>query len=271
MYEPLEEGQEMSMYEPLYPTVQGQAAPDLGLAAYGVEDDRTIVDPAHGAHFSDSMPPCKMDLPMLNESGAAQGLAQMGIAPDVPYFDLQLADARPAPTPAQLLAPQGVGAINPPTYALPDMQIPPLRMGDLTAPGLDPVSALAVDPQLGDLLQFVQPGGLLVVAATRDPLSIDPINPDFGEYDRPPGLGMPAPLTPDPTLPDLQQPQLTQAVHMPTRPGELAQAMLTTLHSDPTYRALPTRNERELYLKQEGSSRRSRHMGMLEPGLDGER
>jgi hypothetical protein len=143
-------------------------------------------------------------------------------------------------------------------------------MGGLQAPEIEKRDEWAPDPYVEDLLQFDQPGGLDITAATSNPLAIDPMVQDLFEYDRPAGLGMPGPMTPDPTLPDLQEPELEQEIHMQDRPGDLAGDALDAMHDDPTYKQIPTRNSKELWMQQKDTRHRTKHMGMLTAGLDSE-
>jgi hypothetical protein len=114
---------------------------------------------------------------------------------------------------------------NAPTFAAPSVEVPPLRPYDLQAPGIDHVPELQVDPYVGDLLAFDRPRGLSLMAASENPLLTDPVTPDLSAYGRPDGLIMPSLELVDPSLPDLQSPQLTQDVHMPDRPGEMGMGL----------------------------------------------
>ncbi|HLX58761.1 MAG TPA: hypothetical protein VKR83_17210 [Ktedonobacteraceae bacterium] len=127
------------------------------------------------------------------------------------------------------------------------MFIPDLKAFDLTAPGIDLTAPFAPDPLTGDLLQFDRPGGLQQFEASD------------------------VPMMPDPALPDWQHPTLDQQVEMPDRPGDLASAALTMMHDMPTYKQLPTDNEKALWMAQQGNNQaRERHLGMLMLGLDRE-
>src|SRR5579872_5192325 len=109
------------MDEPLYPSVQGQVVPDLGLARYGVADQRTALHTN-----SDSTGPVMGAVPTLDDGDPFGNIHHMGIDPDVPYFDLKLANEFEVQTPAQLAAPQGIGHVNAPTFYAPDMAVPTL-------------------------------------------------------------------------------------------------------------------------------------------------
>ncbi|HVT97045.1 MAG TPA: hypothetical protein VHE33_06025 [Acidobacteriaceae bacterium] len=247
------------MDEPLYPSVQGQSIPDLGLAQYGVATPQT-----HLSTTSDSTPPM-MCVPEL--MGDARSIHQMGIDPEVPYYHLELANDHKIMTPAQLAAPQGIGDVNAPTFDAPEMGVPGLRAGDLTGPGIDHVGEFEPDPHTGDLLQFAQPGGLEIHAASTR-LTSDPMLPDLGEYDRPAGLEMLNEMMPDPTLPDLQQPQLEQNVHMIGRPGDLASDAMKAGADEVEKEDVPSGDYKEMWMQQHGrATHRTRHMKMLTTGL----
>lgn len=260
------------MDEPLYPSVQGQPMPDLGLAQYSVGVG--VATPQTAIHTnSDSTGPIMTELPELDSFDHDPGMdiPCMGIDPTVPYFDLELANNAPVRTPGELAAPQRAGEIVEPTFTAPDLRVPALLAGDLTGPGIEKRDEWEPDPALPDLLAENRPGGLDIIAASRDPLTIDPMAPDLDEYDRPAGLDMPGPLVADPALPDLQEPELEQEIHMTDRPGDLASDALDEMHDDETYRELPTTDYKELWMQQRGqNTHRSRRLGMLDLGLDKE-
>ena len=237
-------------------------SPDLSLA-------RTP-DVASGSSLT-SMPVPPPSLPrpqpVLQSNNAAEDLRLMGIVDNVPFYDLNLAGVNPLPNPPYN-TPQS-NHVNAPTFTGSDYAVPSLKAYDLQAPGIDPMPALTPDPPLDDLLQFDHPHGLDMLAASTDPLAIDPMAPDLSLYDRPDNLTMPNSMMVDPTLPDLQHPTLTQQVHMPERPADLSENALTVLHSLPTYTQLPSDDYEKLYMTQTGNNAtRERHMGMLMLGLD---
>ncbi len=197
-------------------------------------------------------------------------IERMGIDPNVPYEDLNLAGRLPIGSPPYN-ATSGDG-INPPTHGMPDFSQSAIRPYSLRGDGIDFIPPFAPDPHAGDLLQFAQPHGLDITAATSNPLAIDPVNPDLSEYDRPRNLAMPSNLlAPDPLLPDLQNPSTDLEVEMPDRPGDLADSALSIMHDAPTYKAIPSKDYEELWMQQQGNnSSRERHMGMLMRGLDRE-
>ncbi len=134
------------------------------------------------------------------------------------YPDLSLA-MTPDCSPEDLsLYPQAKG----PTFTTPSLSMPTTRPYDLQAPGIDYVGEMESDPYTGDLLQFDEPAGLAITAASDNALvARDPMLPDTEEYDRPDNLMIPSPMTVDPSMPDLQSPDLEQEVHMVGRPGEM--------------------------------------------------
>lgn len=249
-----------------YPSLPGQPVPQLDLAQYAMNIPATEL-----TLNSSSTPPQKTAWPPLSVADSAASIAQMGIDPAAPYFDLQLANKSDVMTPARLAAPTDAGKIHEPTSAAPVMDVPPLLMSDLSTPGLDHVPTLEPDPLLGDLLDFTRPGGLSVIAASHEPLTSDPAYPDRDDYDRSAALVLSAPLTPDPLLPVLQFPGVEQDVQMSGRPADLAAGALETLRADPGYQHLPTHAYSELYMEQYGDNQhRTRHLGMLELGLERE-
>lgn len=248
--------------------MQGQPTPELVLAQYSVADHRTAI-----YANSDSTGPVMGALPELDnlDHDPMRDIGMMGIDPDVPYYHLDLAGEMGVQTPAQLAAPTGIGQINAPTFYEPSMSVPALKMGDLQAPEIEHIDEFSPDPQTGDLLDFCMPGGLDIHAGPSQTMPPDPVLPDLDEYDRPAGLEIRAAMMPDPVLPDLQSPQLEQDVHMSGRPGDLAADALGEMYNSKTYQDLPTDNYKELYMEQRGmNTRRSRHMGMMDLGLDRE-
>jgi hypothetical protein len=196
-------------------------------------------------------------------------IEHMGIDPSIPFEDLNLAGRLPIGSPPYN-APSGDG-INPPTHGMPDFSQSAIRPYNLSGDGIDFIPPFAPDPHAGDLLQFAHPHGLDITAATSNPMAIDPMTPDLSSYDNPSNLFMLNPLAPDPLLPDLQNPASDLEVDMPDRPGDLAEPALSDMHSDASYKAIPSKDYEELWMQQKGAnSSRERHMGMLMRGLDRE-
>jgi hypothetical protein len=260
---------------PAYPAQPGKQQPDLNLA--GISTPGTDLS---GGNFTDATPPQRTTVPPFPPADDPQrDLHLLGIDPEVPYFELNLAgSALPVPRPASLAAQTAVPAsqspearASAPTFGTPNYAVPSLRPYDLAEPGIDAIAPLQPDPQTGDLLQFARPLGLHVYAASDAPLLPDPMAPDLDEYDRPAGLEMPGARSVDPALPDLQDPTLEQDVHMPDRPADLAPGALDVMHDDASYQQVGDTPYREVYMDAHGmNTTRRRHMDLLMRGLDEE-
>ncbi len=252
---------------PPYPAVQGQKMPDLNLA--GISTSRTDLS---GGNFTDATPPQNISVPSLSTSDPNGDLNMLGIDPGVSYFELNLAgNAIPIPSPASLTTAGGKDTMNAPTFGTQNYDVPANKPFDLAGPGIDQVPALQPDPPVSDLLQFDQPRGLAMFAASSTPMMPEAMAPDLSQHDRPEGLFMPGPLMVDPALPDLQNPTLTQQVMMPDRPADLNPNALTILHQNPTYQQEPASSYEALWMAQAGNNHaRERHLGMLMYGLDRE-
>lgn len=165
------------------------------------------------------LPAIPREQPVLQCNDPGMELNMMGLVDTVPYFDLGLAQSPALPTEMSQYP-----SANNPTFTAPSMTVPTNRPYDLQAPGIDHIPAMQPDPYTGDLLQFDHPHGLSLFALNQpDPLALppDPMLPDFADYDRPDNLIMPSPMSVDPSLPNLQSPDLEQEVHMQDRPGEM--------------------------------------------------
>ncbi len=254
---------------PAYPSVAGQATPDLNLA--GVSTPMTSLA---GGNFTDSTPPQNTTVPPLSSDDVDGDINQMGIDPAASYFELNLAgNALPVPDPAKLAMPAAPAqeVSNAPTFSGPFPTVPTTRPFDLTGPGIDAIAPFEADPGTGDLLRFDRPRGVFVLTASEMPLSADPMAPDLALYDRPAGLEMPGPLMVDPALPDLQHPTLEQEVEMPDRPGDLAPQALALVRDLPAYAQLPDEHSKALWMAQQGNnSAHERRLGMLMLGLEQE-
>ena len=232
--------------------------PDLSLA-------RTP-DVASGSPLA-SMPIPLPDIPraqpMLQSSNPAEDVHLMGIVDAVPFHDLSLAQT---PTSA---AAEMVPSINAPTFTDPSALVPPLLPYDLQTPSIDHVPEFTPDPQVGDLLVFEQPHGLTIYAASINPLLPDTVTPDLSAYGRPDGLVMPSVELVDPSLPDLQSPDLLPAVTMSNRPAEMGAALGDSsmdVGNDDEHAPLPPYVDSFLT---PNLSRRQRHLDALYRGLQG--
>ena len=174
----------------------------------------------------------------------------MGIDPQLPFYDLNLAGAQGIPAVNDVAHATMPPASNAPTFTRPDTGVPDLAPYDLIGPGIDLHSALPADPLLPDLSEYAHPYGL-------DILQDASLQHDLAQI--------------DPLLPDLQHPDLTQQTHMPERPGDLAADALHAMHLDLTYRELDDKAYPEVFMDAAGSNTtRSRHMDLLMRGLDEE-
>jgi hypothetical protein len=255
------------MQEPGYPSAQGQPFPQLDLAMYALHPAPTNMPEINPAT---SMPPQNTATPSLD--GDAMDLMCMGINPEVPYYDPNVAGmCEPVPAPSTLMKaydPAYSSATIDPTFTAPDTSVPSLKPGDVVFGAVDYVAPLAPDPHLGDLLQFDRPFGLNIVVSTVDPLAPDPAMPDTTAYDRPAGLEMPNPLQPDPALPDLQNPETKQEVYMDDRPADLAHDALSVFHLGPGYASIDGSYPEQQFDQDGDNSRRARHLTPMLRGLD---
>jgi hypothetical protein len=174
----------------------------------------------------------------------------MGIDPDLPFYDLNLAGAQGIPAVSNVAHAAMPPPSNAPTFTRPDTDVPNLAPYDLTEPGIDLHSTLPADPLLPDLSEYAHPYGL-------DFLQDPSLQQDLAQT--------------DPLLPDLQHPDLTQQTHMPERPGDLAADALDAMHLDLTYQELDDKTYPAVFMDASGTNTtRSRHMDLLMHGLDEE-
>jgi hypothetical protein len=255
-----------SINPPDYPAAPGLSMPDLNLAnpmssvasTYSIN---VIPDPVK--------PPFMM--PTLN--GNADDIERMGIdgAKGTLLYDLNLAGVSGVPEPDALARPFSPEGHNDPTFIAPDFSIPGLKPYDLVGPGIDYFHELSVDPVLPDLTEYEHPRGLDIQG--NDLLKPDPQLADLTEYDNPMGLEITRhPLLPDPLVPDLQNPDLTQQTEMPAdeRPGELSTCALDVM--DPETKAqVADKDYPDVFMDQSGmNNTRSRRMTLLMDGLEDE-
>ncbi|HEV2661435.1 MAG TPA: hypothetical protein VGU68_12585 [Ktedonobacteraceae bacterium] len=184
----------------------------------------------------------------LDQNNVLKDVQMMGIDPDIPFYDLNLAGSQGVPAPSQL-AHSTSPETNAPTFTYPNATVPPLAAYDLTEPGIDLHDPCAADPQL----------------------------PDLADYAHPRGLAIQLPLWPDTAtmqasdLPDLQHPDLTQQAHMQERPGDLDASALQVMHQQANYQQLDDKAYSEVFMDQSGmNTSSSRHMDLLMRGLDAE-
>jgi hypothetical protein len=184
----------------------------------------------------------------LDQNNALNDLQMMGIDPEVPFYDLNLAGSQGVPAPSQL-AHSPSPETNAPTFTQPDTTAPSLTPHDLTEPGIDLHKPGAADPQLPDRADYAHPRGLAIQLS---------LWPDATEQ-------------PSSNLPDMQHPDLTQQAHMQGRPGDLDASALSTMHQQANYQQLDDKTYPEVFMDQSGmNTSSSRHMDLLMRGLDEE-
>lgn len=198
---------------------------------------------------------------------ATNELPLMGIAPVLPFYDLNLAGAQAVPSPDQIAHAPSPPEINHPTFTGPDMHIPPLAPYDLTGPAIDLHTAFTSDPAPEP---YDHPYGLDMYppqAQASDPFLVDPLLDDRAD-----NMDVKRAMTePDPLLPDLQHPDLTPQARMLQRPGDLDPSALQTMHMSATYQQLNDKTYPAVFMDQGGTNNsRSRHMDLLMRGLDAE-
>lgn len=200
----------------------------------------------------------------------SKNLRLMGISPDVPFYDLDLAGTQGAPSPDQLAHPPSSPEVNPPTFTRPDIHTPSLAPYDLVSPGIDLYAGFSPDPAIPDLDQYSHPYGLDI--NPDNPLAADPSLTAQPLYDRSESPAINRDLTePDPLQPDLQHPDLTLQTQMRQRPGDLDPSALQTMHLSATYQQLDDKTYPAVFMDQSGmNTNRARRMDLLMRGLDAE-
>ena len=103
-------------------------------------------------------------------------------------------------------------------------------------------------------------------------MTVDPQTADLLQYDTPSGLAINhSPLMADPLVPDLQNPDLTQQVHMTERPGDLDCSALGVMDGTATGRVVARKDYPTVMMDQVGmNNTRSRRMTLLMDGLHDE-
>jgi hypothetical protein len=211
-------------------------------------------------------------------------LALLGSAPDLPLAQLNLAGIDGAPSPQDLAHPDLSMKLNMPDYIEPDMCPVSLKAGDLAAAELIFVPEFEPDPDRPDLRAIPVPYAV-------DQYEYDLMNalpniadhiPDDAEIQAAlgPGYGFPGlavshdVIEPDPPLPDLQHPDLTQEVEMQPedRPGEMDDDALDVMKAGKDYEdGAASHDYLTSYMDQSGdNSHRARKVTLLDSGLDGD-
>lgn len=243
---------------PAYPLVPGGRVPELNLA--GV-DGFNVASGESIQHMPDPVAPAPV-------SFSVQGSPDLGgIDPRTPIPELNLAGVEGVPSPVQLAQAEAT-SIHQPDFGTPDFAQPQLRPYDLTEPGITQVQnpLFASDPLLPDLNEYRQPYGLTFHnQSTDETFQPDPLLDDLLCYEVPSGVLVRRDVqAPDPLVPDLQHPQLTQDVHMQQRPGDLDANALQQVEMNPSYQALSDVPYGQVFLDQAGmNTARRRHYDLL--------
>ncbi|MBV9688138.1 MAG: hypothetical protein JO202_00335 [Ktedonobacteraceae bacterium] len=247
---------------PEYPMPPGGRVPDLNLAGesgWNVASGSSIVQP---------MPEVAKPLPM---EYSLHGSPEMGgVDPDNIIPSLNLAGVEGVPPPEVVARGMGDLAVHGPDFGVPDMRVPALKGFDLTGPGLTYMPEWSADPVNPDLSEYHRPYGLDIQG--NDVLTVDPQTADLLSYDTPSGLAVNhSPLLPDPLVPDLQNPDLTQQVHMTSRPGDLDRSALDVMDGTPGHALVADKDYPAVMMDQSGmNNTRSRRMTLLMDGLHAE-
>ncbi len=243
---------------PAYPLVPGGRVPELNLA--GV-DGFNVASGQSIQRMPDPVAPAPV-------SFSVQGSPELGgIDPQTPIPELNLAGVEGVPSPTQL-AQSGATSIHQPDFGTPDFTQPKLQPYDLTGPGITQVQnpLFASDPLLPDLNEYRRPYGLTFHNQNDGEMfKPDPPVDDLLHFEVPQGISVRRDVqAPDPLLPDLQHPQLTQAVHMQQRPGDLGADALQQLHANPAYQTLGAVPYEQVFMDQAGMNTSSRrHYDLL--------
>ncbi len=252
--------------EPVHPVPLGGNIPQMNLAGvdgFNVASGyarQPMPDPGKPAPYDPVLsgsPECGGYDP-ANPSPAAPNLAGIEGMPTKAY----IADMKPGTWK------QNVGG----DYIAPSTYNPTTRPYDLTEPGIDYGigGEFGPDPMLPDLTQYNQPMGLDIhnIVGTGDPLwRPDPVLGDLTDFDVVSGLEVTNhPLDPDPTVPDLQNPQLVQDAHMLDRPGDLDASAIGIMHVDPTHIQDDGESYQSVFMDPTGMNNSRRRRSVLRDG-----
>ena len=220
--------------------------PELNLAG---ADGFNVASGQSIQHMPDPIAPAPV-------SFSVQGNPELGgIDPQTPIPELNLAGVEGVPSPMQL-AQSGATSTHQPDFAIPDFTQPELQPYDLAEPGITQVQnpLFASDPLLPDLNEYRRPYGLTFHNQNDGEIfKPDPPVDDLLHFEVPQGMAVRRDVqVPDPLLPDLQHPQLTQAIHMQQRPGDLDADALPQLHANPAYQTLSTVPYEQVFMDQAG-------------------
>lgn len=248
-----------------HPVPPGGNLPQLNLA------DSPGFSVASGKSFQAMPEPIKPDIvwPDLSGSSECGGYDPSNPAPPAPGLAGCMDNGFSTPASSPIL----------PDYGLPDFaSLNKSLIGtseDLAQAKIDysPGGEFGPDPMNPDLTDYRKPMGLDFYPESYSNLwAPDPsLDGDATNPDIPSGIAViNHPEDPDPSVQDLQNPQLELQVKMDGRPGEMDPSALDILHQAPTYDQVKGVSYDLSYMVQPGSSRRARHMDMLMHGLDGD-
>ncbi len=209
---------------------------------------------------------------------SADTLSLLGLDPNQPLYDLNLAGAQGVPSPQMLAQPNSTPTILLPDFGTQSYDIPSMKPYDLTGPGITYMPEFAADPALPDLEEYAHPYGLDLSMQAADPQLVSDV-PTPAEITSSlyPGLGFSTlnvqhkVTDVDPLVPDLQYPDLTQQTQMPVdeRPGDLDPSALDVMHATLSYQQASDSTYPEAWMDSRGmNTTRSRHLSLLNDGLD---
>ena len=214
------------------------------------------------------------------DAAHADMISLLGLDPAQPLYDLNLAGVQGVSPPQVLAQPTSTPAIILPDFGTQDYDIPLMKPYDLTGPGITYMPEFAADPALPDLDEYTHPYGLdlSMQGMDADPqLASDVPTPSEITSSLYPGLGFSTlnvqhnVTDVDPLVPDLQYPDLTQQVQMPTdeRPGDLDPSALDVMHATLSYQQASDTTYPETWMDARGmNTTHSRHLSLLNDGLD---
>ncbi len=205
----------------------------------------------------------------------------LGLDPSQPFYDLNLAGSQGVPSPQMLTqATNTHPAVILPDFRTPDYTVPILKSHDLVGPGITAIPEFTADPALPDLDAYTHPYELdfFLQWMTPDAQVAQHVpTPTEIAQSLYPGLGFSTlnvhheVTDVDPSLPDLQHPDLTQQVHMPAeeRPADLDPNALVVLYGTPSYQQTADTSYPDVRMEQHGmNASRTRHLALLHGGLD---
>jgi hypothetical protein len=209
---------------------------------------------------------------------AQSELAQLGLDPAQPYNDLNLAGSQGVPSPRQLAQPsRPQSAVNDPTFSKPNFSVPSLERADLSEPGVTLHVPFTPDPLLLTSDEYTQPSVLDIVTGQDSRQVLAPASDEDAapsELEMPPGFGFsmlnvnPGVATPDPLVPDMQQPTLAPQVTMQERPADMDASTLSDLDDELLSELLTGKGYPGVQMDQRGNNAaRARHLTLLTDGL----